>query len=78
MYSAASAVLLTELLKGGISLGIAGYNAFNVQSAHLADDYTSADERLEEKRLLDSSWQEGWQSGRLTRAVHKLGRDVFR
>lgn len=74
MYSAASAVLLNELLKGGISLAIAYYNAVNSPSSGGSGAFM--DNRLSEKRLHEDS--RGRDSSRLTRAAVKVKDDVFR
>lgn len=88
MYSAASAVLLNELLKGSISISIAFRNALLLQPASLslsayaplAGSAGVANE-LEKRGGAgegEGSWREWIEWGRLGRAANKMRGDVFR
>lgn len=76
MYSAASAVLLNEILKLGVSFLVSGYGALYSSpqvSLPLDDD-------LDEKRrgsALDK-WAQPLSQGRWQRALGRMRRDVFR
>lgn len=80
MYSAASAVLLNEILKGTISCGIAFYGAVHEQPSTRA--LTSAASAHDEKRRVlqgdKESWTEIWEPKRLQRAFSKMRREIFR
>lgn len=80
MYSAASAVLLNELLKGSISLAIAFRNAVHAQPSYAA---VAAEEgAYDEKRRVglgeaQEKWSDVWQVGRMRRGASKLRSDIF-
>lgn len=79
MYSAASAVLLNEILKGAISLSIAFSNAVHAQSSYAALSPDDGRTLESEKRTNNPEpWQQVWESGRVIRGAEKLRTDVFR
>lgn len=84
MYSAGSAVLLNECLKGTISLSIAFYNALNAQSAGPSAGYVpiSGDDKqnnVDEKRQAGRTpLVELLTLPRIKRAAAKMRNEVFR
>lgn len=82
MYSAASAVLLNELLKGAISLSIAFRNAVHAHTGGggPGGDYAplpSKDE-LEDGRKPSTGDVNVWESQRMQGAARKMFTEVFR
>ena len=80
MYSAASAVLLNEILKGTISISIAFSNAVHAQSSYVALSPDDGRTLENEKRTNNSPepWQQVWEMKRVMRGAEKLRKDVFR
>jgi UDP-sugar transporter A1/2/3 len=79
MYSAASAVLLNECLKGTISLSIAFYNALHAQPpAGYAP--LSPDEKTDEHKQAAGRkpWEEVWTAPRIKRAAGRMRKEIFR
>lgn len=80
MYSAASAVVLNELLKGAISLSIAFYNSVHAASpsAHTAwlAEKTSLDG--DAATVVTEHWLDVWEFNRVRRAASSLRNDIFR
>jgi UDP-sugar transporter A1/2/3 len=81
MYSAASAVLLNELLKGAISLSIAFRNAVHAHPG-VGGDYVplpSKDELEDGRKVSPASGTENvWNSTRMQLAARKLFSEIFR
>lgn len=79
MYSAASAVLLNECLKGTISLSIALYNTLLATPGSGYAPLSPEDRPDEEKATgRQRQWQELWTAHRMQKAATKLRKDVFR
>lgn len=79
MYSASSAVLLNELLKGAISISIAFSNAVHAQSSYTPLSQNDGRMLENEKRSNNPEpWQQVWEKGRIIRGAEKLRTDVFR
>ncbi|GAA5833033.1 hypothetical protein JCM5353_005443 [Sporobolomyces roseus] len=79
MYSAASAVLLNELLKGAISLSIAFRNSVHAHTGGPGGDYAplpSKDE-LEDGRRPSTGDVNVWESQRMQGAAKKMFTEVF-
>ncbi|GAA5931550.1 uncharacterized protein JCM15063_001499 [Sporobolomyces koalae] len=79
MYSAASAVLLNELLKGAISLSIAFRNAVHAQGAGPGGDYAPlpGKDELEDGRKPLAAGDNVWDQTRMQLAAKKLFGEIF-
>lgn len=84
MYSAASAVLLNELLKGFVSFSIAFSNAVHAAapSSSTYHSISNSGENLNEKggrrNSLKEDWKDVWEIRRVWRGVEKMRQDIFR
>lgn len=81
MYSAASAVLLNELLKGAISLSIAFRNAVHANPIGPGGDYVplATKDELEDGRKLSTGGGDSvWEPTRMKHAGKKLFSEIFR
>lgn len=77
MYSAASAVLLNELLKGAISFAIAFSNA--VKAAPASYGYAPVgDEKETGRKSVKEGFWTVYEWGRIRRGASKMRSDVFR
>ncbi|KAM0754023.1 nucleotide-sugar transporter [Meredithblackwellia eburnea MCA 4105] len=75
MYSAASAVLLNELLKLCVSFCVSTYSAVEAQGP-----YASLEDESNEKRRSSGpseSWRDVWTGPRIRKALSKIQHDVF-
>lgn len=78
MYSAASAVLLNECLKGTISISIAFYNTLLATPGSGYAPLSPEDRSDEEKAERPKRWDELMTVSRFRKAGAKLRKEVFR
>lgn len=78
MYSAASAVLLNECLKGTISISIAFYNTLLATPGSGYAPLSLEDRSDEEKAERPKRWDELMTASRIRKAGAKLRKEVFR